>query len=165
MLDKLRFSEEELSLYNPAFTGFILYSAIREYQSYHPDGMHVALAFIVLPMSLNQLISTNLPSTYRTPIAAWVASNEGLLADFPDQAEAYISIVRSSLGFLLDRGLLCLCDEGRLTIGQHNLVNNPGFFRQSADMSNGLRASKFLGRWFSHAPSVETVFAQLGVRP
>lgn len=165
MLDQLHYSEEELNLYNPAFTGFILYSSIREFQSYRPEGMHVALPFIVLPMSLNQLVSTNLPSTYRTPIAAWVASNEGLLTDFPDQAVAYMNIVRTSLGFLLDRSLLFLSEDGRLTIGENNLVNAPGFFRKSSDMNTGLRASKFLGRWFSHAPSVETVFAQLGVRP
>jgi len=165
MLDQSLYSEEELRLFNPAYTGFILYSSITEFVGFKPGGMHCALAFIVIPMAMNQLISSKLPTTYKTPIASWVASNEGLLSDFSEQAESYNSIVRAAIGFLLERRLLSINDGGNFLLGENKLVKQPALFRKSSDMSDTLRASRLLGKWFSHAPSTETIFAQLGIRP
>ena len=165
MLDQSLYSEEELGLFNPAYTGFILHSSIREFVGFKPSGMHCALPFIIVPMAMNQLIASKLPSTFKTPIASWVASNEGLLSDFAQQAEAYNPIVRAATSFLLDRGLLSINDSGCFLIGNHELVKNPSLFSKSENMTGALRASRFLGKWFSHAPSTETIFAQLGIRP
>lgn len=165
MLDQTLYSEEELGLYNPAYTGFILYSSVTEYVSFKPDGMHCALPFITVPMAMNQLIASKLPTTFKTPIASWVASNEGLLSDFAEQADSYNSIVRAAISFLLERGLLSINDGGYFLLGENKLVKNPVLFSKSSDMSSALRASRFLGKWFSHAPSTETIFAQLGIRP
>jgi len=165
MLDQLLYSEEELGLFNPAYTGFILHSSISEFVGFKPDGMHCALTFITVPMAMNQLIASKLPTTYKTPIASWVASNEGLLSDFAEQVESYNPIVRAALNFLLDRKLLSMSDSGCFLLGENELVKNPALFSKSSSMSDALRASKFLGKWFSHAPSTETIFAQLGIRP
>lgn len=165
MLDQTLYSEEELVLFNPAYTGFILYSSMTEFVGIKPDGMHCALAFVTVPLAMNQLISSKLPTTYKTPIASWLASNEGLLSDFAEQAESYNPIVRSAISFLLERGLLSIDDSGCFLLGENELVKNPALFSKSSDMSGALRASRFLGKWFSHAPSTETIFAQLGIRP
>lgn len=165
MLDQSLYSEEELVLFNPAYTGFILYSSITEFVSFKPDGMHCALAFVTVPMAMNQLIASKLPTTYKTPIASWVSSNEGLLSDFSEQAESYNPIVCAAISFLLGRGLLSINESGCFLLGETNLVKNPALFNRSSDMSGALRASRLLGKWFSHAPSTETIFAQLGIRP
>lgn len=165
MLDQLHYSEEELGLYNPAYTGFILHSSIYEFVSFKPEGMHCALPFVIVPMAMNQLIAHNLPKTYKTPIASWLASNEGLLSDFAEQANSYNPIVRAAISFLLDRGLLSINDNGCFLLGENELVKNPALFSKSNNMLDALRASRFLGKWFSHAPSTETIFAQLGIRP
>jgi len=165
MFDQLHYSEEELGLFNPAYTGFILYSAISEFIRFKPDGMHCALAFVAAPMAMNHLIASRLPTTYKTPIGSWVASNEGLLSDFSEQAESYNPIVRAAISFLLERGLLSINNKGCFFLGGNKLVKNPALFSKSFDMSDALRASRFLGKWFSHAPSTETIFAQLGIRP
>jgi len=165
MLDQAHYSEEEIGLFNPAYTGFILHSSIREFVGFKPNGMHCALSFVTIPMAMNQLIASKLPKTYKTPIASWVASSEGLLSDFAEQAESYNPIVRSAISFLLDRGLLSVNDSGYFLLGENELVKNPALFRKSSDMSGALSTSRFLGKWFSHAPSTETIFAQLGIRP
>lgn len=165
MLGQSLYSEEEVGLFNPAYTGFILYSSITEFVDFKPDGMHCALAFITVPMAMNQLIASKLPPTYKTPIASWMASNEGLLSSFAEQAESYNSIVRAAISFLFERGLLSINDSGCFLLGENKLVKNPALFSKSSDMSSALRASRFLGKWFSHAPSTETIFAQLGIRP
>lgn len=165
MLNQSLYSEEELGLLNPAYTGFILYSSISEFIAFKSSGMHYALPFIAIPMSMNKSVSKALPSTYKTPIGSWVASNEGVLTDLYEQAESYNPIVKSSLSFLINRELISITNDGLLIIENDSLVKNPVLFTKSDDMKEALRASKFIGKWFSHAPSVETIFAQLGVRP
>ncbi len=164
-MDQSLYSEEEIGLFNPAYIGFILYSSINEFIAFKPEGVHCALTFIIVPMAMNQIISSNLPNTYRTPIASWVASNEGLLSDFSEQAESYTPIVRASISFLLDREILSINDDGLFSLTENKLVKNPALFKKSSDMSKALHSSRFLGKWFSHAPSTETIFAQLGIRP
>ncbi|MEQ5820543.1 MULTISPECIES: three component ABC system middle component [unclassified Halomonas] len=159
------FSEEEFSLFNPAFTGFNLYHGVREFCSVDGSGMHCALPFILIPMSLNVSINSMLPSTYRTPISSWVASNEGLLATFSLQAESYIPIVRSAFEFLLSYDLIRLSSSGSFLLGEESLPVNPRLFNQSHDMKSALKASRFLGKWFAHAQSAETIYAQFGVKP
>ena len=165
MLNQSSYSEEEIGLLNPAYIGFILYSSIREFVVFKKEGMHCALPFVSIPMSMNKALSEKLPSTYKTPISSWVTSNEGVLAGLYEQAESYNPVVKSSISFLLDRKLISITDDGYFLIEDNSLVKSPALFKKSDDMKEALRASKFIGKWFSHAPSVETIFALLGVRP
>tara|TARA_R110000744_G_scaffold35055_2_gene81405 strand:- start:2286 stop:2783 length:498 start_codon:yes stop_codon:yes gene_type:complete len=159
------YSEEELGLLNPAYVGFLLYSSIREFTLFKKYGMNCALPFIAIPMAMNKQISCRLPTTVKTTIGSWVTSNEGVLAGLHTQAESYNDIVKSSICFLLDRNVISICESGNLRLENESLVKNPALFSKSTDMKEALKASKMIGRWFSHAPSVETIFAQLGVRP
>ncbi|KZZ41345.1 hypothetical protein A3759_25510 [Thalassolituus sp. HI0120] len=165
MINNSLYSEEELGLLNPAYTGFILYSSISEFVAFKPSGMHCALPFVAIPMSMNKSISQKLPGTYKTPIGSWVTSNEGVLASLYEQAESYNPIVKSAINFLLDKGIISITGNGTFLIENYNLVKSPALFKKSNDMKEALRASKFIGKWFSHAPSVETIYAQLGIRP
>lgn len=165
MSGSILFSEEEDNLFNTAYSSFILFASIREFQTYKSNGMHYALPFVIIPMAMNTVIAGTLPSTFRTPIASWVSSSEGGLSEFVDQAESYGPIVRSAISFLASKGLVVFDERGRLLLGDKQLVSNPSLFGKSAYMASAFRASKFLGKWFSHAPDTQTIFAQLGIRP
>jgi hypothetical protein len=165
MYDQAQLSEEELGLFNPAYTGFLLYSSVREYVIYKEGGMHCALPFIVIPIAMNKAVAHTLPSTYKTPIATWVAKNEGVLSDFPSMAKSYNPIVRAAIQFLLDRSVLELNDSGCFLLKEESLARAPTLFGKSSDMAGALSAARMLGRWFSHAPSPETIYAQIGIRP
>lgn len=165
MLRQSFYAEEELGLFNPAYVGFLLYSSIREFVSFKAEGAHCALPFIILPMAMNEAIASTFPATYRTPIASWVSSNEGVLSELVEQCKSYNPIVRAAISFLMDRHLLCINSKGYFVLEKNNMVKSSTLFRKSNNMSNALKASLFLGRWFSHAPSTEIIFIQLGIRP
>lgn len=165
MSDSSIFSEEENNLFNAAYSSFVLYASMREFEKYKVEGMHYALPFVIIPLAMNKVIASALPSTFRTPIASWVSSSEGVLSEFVDQAESYGPIVRAAIEFLVNRGIVVVHIKGHLLLGEQQLVNNPSLFGKSIHMASAFRAAKFLGKWFSHVPDTQTVFAQLGIRP
>ncbi|MGH1352778.1 MAG: three component ABC system middle component [Methyloligellaceae bacterium] len=159
------YSEEEFGLFNSAYTGFLLYSFLHEFEKQESKGVHCCLPFIVIPILLNPSISSTLPRTYKTPISSWITQNEGILSDFPDIAQAYLPIVNSTLSFLFEHGVFEIEESGYLLIGQNRLPKEPKLFVDNLRMKQALKYSKFLGRWFSHSPSIETIFTQFGIRP
>lgn len=165
MTSQTHLSEEELSLYNPAFIGFLLLSCLREFITTKPSGMHCALTYLAVPLCLNRSISQTFPKAFKTPVGAWVASNEGVLSDFSGHAESFIPVVNMGLLFLLERDLIVINDNGALTLGKNEIAKNPSLFNKSEYMKDALKVFRFIGRWFSHAPSTETIFIQLGIRP
>lgn len=160
-----QYSEEEMALYNPAYTGFILLSAIREYCQDDSKGMHCLLPFIVLPVALNPFLSSLLPNNRRSALVAWLTNNQGALSDFPEQARAYRPLVLSALSLLLDKSLIRLSSEGFFTVGEVTVTKFPKFIRDQSSTNDAMKAAVFLGRWLVHAPPVETLFVQLGVKP
>ncbi|WP_447824534.1 three component ABC system middle component [Aeromonas salmonicida] len=158
-------SEEEQFLYNPAYVGFLLHIFIASYTKKKPEGMHCALAYIAIPMAMNPYINSNLPRSISTPISAWISKNEGILSDFPSNARAYNKIISAAISFLLHRDLLHVNSYGYLVPQSKSLRIPKQFGEESHGMASAISSSKFLGRWFSQAPSPETIFIQLGVRP
>ena len=71
----------------------------------------------------------------------------------------------NAIFFLMEKNLLVLSDDGEFLLGPATLPKNPAIFSNNENMRNAMRTANFLGRWFSHAPPIETVYVQLGVRP
>jgi hypothetical protein len=158
-------TQEEINLYNPAYTGFLFLASLRAYCEYDVRGMHCALPYVVVPMALTRRIADSLPSTYRTPIASWVAEQGGELSDFPAMASACIPVVNSAALFLLERQIIQLTDDANYLIVNDELAKSPSLFNKSESMKQALHASNFIGKWFAHSSTVETIYAQLGIRP
>ncbi|UWF48375.1 DUF6521 family protein [Pseudomonas sp. N3-W] len=158
-------TQEEINLYNPAYTGFLLLSSLRAYCEFNEEGMHCTLPYIIIPMAVSSRIAGALPITYRTPIASWVAEQGGELSDFPAMASACIPIVNAAVLFLLEREVIQLSQEANYIIANDDLAKSPSLFNKSESMNKSFHAAKFIGKWFSHSSTVETIFAQLGIRP
>jgi len=159
------YSEEEQALFNPAYTGFLLLTMIREYSSECETGMHCALPFLLLPMALNPTIATQLPNNKRSSLLAWITSHHGELSDFAELAKTYQPIVMTAITFLIEKSLLDLSDKGEFQLRATSLPKNPSLFSENVSMRSVMRTAGFLGRWFAHAPPVETLYSHLGVRP
>lgn len=159
------FSEEEHSLFNPAYTGFLLFSIIREYSRESKAGMHCSLPFLLLPMTLNPTIAMKLPSNKRSSLLAWISSHQGEFGDFPELARNYQPLIMAAISFLMEKSLLLLNHDGEFLLGPATVPKNPAIFSKNESMRHALRTANFLGRWFAHAPPIETLYAQLGVRP
>jgi hypothetical protein len=159
------FSEEEHSLFNPAYIGFLLFTMIREYSRESETGMHCSLPFLLLPITLNPTIAIQLPSDKRSSLLAWISSHQGELGNFAELARNYQPLVMKAIAFLMEKSLLLLNHDGEFLLGSATVPKNPSIFSKSESMRNAMRAANFMGRWFAHAPPIETLYAQLGVRP
>ena len=158
-------TQEEMNLYNPSYTGFVLLASLRAYCEYDVQGMHCALPYVVVPMSMMPHIALSLPSTYRTPIATWVSDKGGELSSFPDMASACIPIVNSAVHFLLEREIIQLTDDANYILSKDELAKSPSLFNKSESMRQAFKSASFIGKWFAHSSTVETIYAQLGIRP
>lgn len=158
-------TQEEINLYNPAYTGFLFLASLRACSEINTHGMHCALPYVVLPMALSPRIADSLPTTYRTPIASWVSEQGGELTDFSAMASACIPVVNASALFLLDRKIIQLTEHAHYLTAQDKLPKTPSLFNKSKSMKQALHAASFIGKWFAHSSTVETVYAQLGIRP
>lgn len=158
-------TQEEINLYNPAYTGFLFLASLRAYCEHDAQGMHCTLPYVVISMALTPRIAVSLPSTYRTPIASWVAEQGGELSDFPAMAAACIPVVNSAALFLLERKVIQLTDDANYLIINDDFAKSPSLFNKSESMKQALKASNFIGKWFAHSSTVETIYAQLGIRP
>jgi len=158
------YSDVELNLYNPAFCGLLLAVSIRDYQEKNDTGMHCSLPYLLLPIILNKSLADSLPHSIATPIASWATENEGLAIGLAESSKAFISIVDAGLAFLLSRGVAKLTEDGCFFIDD-KLAKNTTLQKNEKTLSNAIRSAAFLGRWFASTSSVESIYAQLGVRP
>jgi hypothetical protein len=159
------YAQEEINLYNPAFCAALLFESMREYESISSVGMHCSLPYLVIPMSTNPQVSVFLPSTISTPIAGWVANNEGVLVGFASYVNAFIEIVDSAISFLLEKRAIEYNENGHFEIVEDKIAKNPAHITNNEELKRAYKTAGMLGRWFATASSVESVFAQLGVRP
>ena len=159
------YSREEINLYNPAYVGVILYQAIREHIAKNPSGFHCCLAYIVAPLSISPKYSKILPSTVATPIAGWAANNEGELIGFAGVASSYVDVVNSAIAFLMEHNTVLLSDDGLYFLSDGVFSQKPSYVANNMKYKDSFLAAGFLGRWFAEASSVESVYAQLGIRP
>jgi len=126
--------------------------------------MHCALPYLVIPMAVSSKISSSLPRSTSTPIASWISDQGGVLSDFPAMVTACIPIVNAAILFLLENQVIKLSKDGNYSINEE-LSKNPNLFSKTESLKQAFQATNLIGRWFSHSSSVETIYAQLGIRP
>lgn len=158
-------SQDESALYNPAYIGFLLYSAIREYEKCIGKGLSSNLAFLVIPLSANSIFSSRLPSSTTTSLDKWVGQNDGYISIFPGLAKGFVPTVIDAIDFLIMAGAIKIDRDFRLSTIGITLPGSPALFEKSKDMKGSLRAARLLGRWLSQIDSDATIYAKLGVRP
>lgn len=78
---------------------------------------------------------------------------------------AYVDIVNSAIAFLLEHKAVLLDDEGRYYLTDIRFPKKPSYAMNNAKFKDSFLAAGLLGRWFSVASTVESVYAQLGIRP
>jgi len=159
------YSSEEINLYNPAYVGVVLYQAIREFQKKNTSGFHCALTYIVVPLSISPKYLKILPTTTATPIASWGARHEGELIGFASDVSAYVDIVHTAIAFLLEHNAVMLNEKGYYILTDAYFPQKPKYIIDNIRFKDSFLATGLLGRWFAEASTVESIYAQLGIRP
>lgn len=155
---------EEASNFNPAFCGELLCRTVGEYYKACSAPLNVAVAFVVLPLTLHKETRDHLPGRANTAFAGWVADHNTLLAELPLRIERLRPVVRESLLFMIRYSRLSFRDGG-LVPGGKPLSLTVKSDLSTADTAEARSAAHMLGRWFAAQRSQPALLQGFGVLP
>lgn len=155
---------EERALFNPAFVAAVLHETAVGYETETEKGLPFALAFLALPVTLSSLFRNCLPSRKDSSLAAWLQKHPDLRLKFADIAAAMAPAVREGVLFATTKKVLEL--EGS-ELKSHSFKRGTAtlFGQSTTEVQEILAKARFVGRWYAHAGTVETVMVLWGVRP
>jgi hypothetical protein len=157
-------SAEDQSLFNPPFCGLLLRTTCKSYATKASPALPLPLAFLILPIILNERLRNSLP-TLRTLISAWAVSNPEHVADFGDRAREMSDVTREAIQIGCGQGWLAVSGAG-LAVGPVKLrPDPPKFASDTDDVRACYAAAKFLGRWLPNDGHPSTIMSLLGVAP
>ena len=155
---------EEASNFNPAFCGELLCRTVGEYYKARRAPLNVAVAFVVLPLTLHKQTRDHLPGRANTAFAGWIADHNTLLAELPLRIERLRPVVREALLFTIRHSRLALRDGG-LVPGGKPLSLSAKSDVSTDDTDEARSASHMLGRWFAAQGSQPALLQGFGVLP
>jgi len=159
-------SAEDQSLFNPAFGSLLLRTACRGYAEGERDGrpLPITLAFIVLPIVLNQRMRDTLP-TLKTLMSTWVAGHPEHVAGFGDRSREMADVTREAVQFGCSQTWLAISAQG-LYPGPVRLRSDPPkLATDTDDVRACYAAARFIGRWLPRDGHQSTILSMLGVAP
>lgn len=155
-------AHEVAFLLNPAFCGRILYSTIRIYSEKTSRAFPFPLIYLVLPLVLHKETRNLINS--KTQLQLWIQNYPHLLIDFPQRAKNLVTITNEAVEFLLQTGNVMLTENGELEISPVSRALSKTKFVDD-EISECLKKSEHIARWFATAGKVETIYIEFGVRP
>lgn len=156
---------ELANLLNPAFCGFLLYSAVKSYETEAGQGMPYSLCVLVLPLVLHKSTRESFPRDVRLTLLAWLEQNQQVLVDFPLRVRNVLPYTREALLFVSVRDLLRAAENGRFEVGAGQTGPATRLTSQSDEVKNCVNRSLFLGKWLAQAGDPVTIYHSLGIQP
>jgi len=155
---------EVANLLNPAFCAVLLFDTVKQYQGEGYDGLPYALSFLVLPIILHKNTRQELPKTRSTKMSAWLQDKSFVKIGFAKRARLTVPFTNEAIIYGVYGQVLALSSEGLLTPGSSKISRSKkGDFYD--EIYEYRMKAQFLGKWFSDAGSVSTIFAQWGIKP
>lgn len=151
-------SREEFNLYNPAFIAVVESQAVRGYGERSSDGMPLLLTFAASTIALFDQLRSDLPSSTRTHLAAWITDHPEFRPEFQRLMRGLIPPLRAGLLFALAHGVVKLEGSSLSVLGRQRSLGT-AISQESQDV---LHKARFAGRWFSTAGSSSTTLSLLG---
>lgn len=155
-------THEVAYLLNPAFCGRMLYATIKTYSEKTNRTLPFPLIYLVLPLVLHK--GTRVCINSRTQLLLWIQKYPQLLIDFPQRARELVPITNESVEFLMQTGKIVLTLNGELeTPASTRSLSKTKFVDE--EVSECIKKSEHIAKWFAATGKVETIYIQLGVRP
>jgi hypothetical protein len=150
-------TKEVAYLYNPAFCGKILHSAIKGYQHKKPS-MPYSLIFFVLPIVFHPGIFKDISYSKRS-LFSWFQKNPELLNNFYKRVIDFEEITKESLMFLANYDLIKI-NESELLIKEFtNRVRKPG----DKELKQYFEKAEKVGHFLAQTGDPFNVFMVMGV--
>jgi hypothetical protein len=155
---------EEARNLNPAFCAELVARTVGEFHKGRQTPLSIAIAFLVLPLTLHKPMRDALPGRANTAFGTWVAANGPLLAELPGRVIRLRPISREALLFAIRYRLLAIHDGG-LVPGDKpvRLAYRPS--PSTDDVGETRTAAGLLGRWFAGQAAEGLIMQGLGVAP
>lgn len=154
---------EEAAHFNPAFCGELLARTIGDYAKVRGTALPLALAFLVLPLTLPPSLRRVLPRRADTAFASWAGDNADLLTTLPERVMRLRPVTRESLLFATQVSAFALSGEG-VAAGPNPYRLTAKFAATTGETDDIRRAAGLLGRWFAAQGSAAATLQTMGVR-
>lgn len=155
---------EEARNLNPAFCAELVARTIGEFHRSRGSPISIAVAFLVLPLTLHKPTRDVLPGRANAAFATWVAENGPLLAELPERVARLRPISREALLFALRYQLLAIRD-GELAPGNRPVRAGSRASPNTDDVNEARAAAGLLGRWFAGQATESSILQGLGITP
>lgn len=161
-------THEERHLLNPAFCSALLWHAAKgatDSSTEPRTSLSFAEAFLVIPLVLHQKTRQSIPVRIDSSLPVWINSQPLIVASLPLRARSLVTYTKESITFGGSTQMFRLSrDEILYSPGFASALRNS--LRDSSDeVRECMRKSEFLGRWFAHTGTPETIFTLFGIRP
>lgn len=155
---------EEAALFNPPFVATVLHSIAGAFHQESGRALPFVLAFVAAPTVLASAIRDSLPQRKDSSLAAWLQAHPRTRMQFPAIASAMVPAIREGVLFGLSKQALAIDGTG---IQAQPLKKGAAavLATTTRDVETILLKARFVGRWYAHAGTEETVMVLWGVRP
>lgn len=155
---------EEARNLNPAFCAELIARTVGEFHKNRETSLSMAVAFLVLPLTLYKPTRDSLPGRANAAFASWVAENGPLLVELPGRVNRLRPISREALLFAIRYRLLAIHDGGLVPGSKPvRLTFRPS--PSTGDVSETRAAAGLLGRWFAGQATEASILQGLGMAP
>ena len=157
-------SVEEARIFNPAFCSELISRTVGKFHRSKQEALNLAIAFIVLPLTLHGPTRETLPKTTNKMFAGWVLDNAALLAELPSRVKHLKPVSREALLFAVSHRVIAFTATGlvpgtrpiRIDSKPSVSTDEVGEIRSAADL---------LGRWFAAQWTQTSILQGMGVVP
>lgn len=155
---------EEARNLNPAFCGELVSRTVCEFQKARQRPLSIAVAFLVLPLTLHKPTRDALPGRANAAFATWIAENGPLVAEAAGRVNRLRPVSREALIFAIRHHLLAIREGGLLPGSKPiKLTSKPS--PSTDDVNEARAAAGLVGRWFANQVSESSIMQGLGVAP
>ena len=161
-------AHEERHLINPAFCSVLLWHAGKgssESTNSPRSSLSFNEAFLILPLVLHQKTRHSLPSRIISSLPVWINDNPLVVESIPRRARSLVPFTKEAIVFGGTGGLFRFEGNEMLITVEREPDIRAMVLRTSNEVQQCMKKAHFLGKWFTHTGSPETIFTLLGVRP
>ena len=150
------------NLFNPAFCGLLLFSAIKEYESKNKKSIPFSLLLLVLPLCLHKETRRIILINKRSFLSNIILKNQRVIVNFASRTRRLIPYTFEALGFMLYLNAININEDGSIN---HRKRIVKRYEPKSEETSDCINVAKILGRKFAQIDDRVTIYRLFGVRP
>ena len=161
-------AHEERHLLNPAFCSSLLWAAARgaaTRASSHRASLSFLEAFLILPLVLHQKTRKTIPNILTSSLPDWINAQHLIVANLPSRARSLVPYTKEAVAFGGCYRLIEVTADQIFSSADAERSMNRMLRQSTEEVQECMKKAEFVGKWFAHTGTPETIFTLLGIRP